>query len=373
MARTRTRRPGFGSPQGPRESAWSRWARDLEQEKALANENENEDEGEGEVDEEAERDPGEGDEASKALTLVSKRLPKAKAAKTETGLATVAYKSARDSVAHGLKELDWPKIMVMGSVALVGAWAAWQLRQKYKAPEQTPEIIDMERVMASRQKLDTPAGQMAKLGDIVLVDAVTLRALVAGVPPDARVIRMRVRSAAPRTGPLPPNVLVTPEDPAWALGATLSPLPVPRTAIVQVLATTQVTRASNDSFPPTVQNLTPEAPAPVPPPPQQQAPASGVRYLGNPLVPEPGVTYRARLQLTGLEATFASPSLIAAKFNELGFVNISVWKRSAELPPDWPEQERGPEGSGRYFLQGTWGQEPRVVDRPSQIISTWVA
>lgn len=81
-----------------------------------------------------------------------------------------------------------------------------------------------------------------------------------------------------------------------------------------------------------------------------------------------GKTYRARLQLSGLEK-LGSREQIAASFAEIGFSQVKVYMRDTELPGGtmgWPGAPNA--DSGARWAEGVWQRGDSVVDKPPQVV-----
>jgi hypothetical protein len=97
-----------------------------------------------------------------------------------------------------------------------------------------------------------------------------------------------------------------------------------------------------------------------------------VFLVGDPILLKNGQRYRAKLALTGLEASFATSDLVRAKFLSNGFVNVFATRNPAELPAGWPAETKGA-GSGVWWVEGDWARPTANVDREPQISQVWVA
>ncbi len=85
---------------------------------------------------------------------------------------------------------------------------------------------------------------------------------------------------------------------------------------------------------------------------------------------EHGITYYAKILLTGLEAMFGKPADIAAKLNQAGFVGVLVSTQPIDDVPD-----RAPFASGStYWARGVWGGQQKQLGGgaiPSQVKALW--
>lgn len=111
----------------------------------------------------------------------------------------------------------------------------------------------------------------------------------------------------------------------------------------------------------------PEAP-PAPPAP----PAAPIFLVGDPLILKEGQHYRAKLKLSGLQATFATKDLIQAQFLSNGFSDVIAYKTAAQLPSDWPSSTTAA-GSGVWWAEGNWARASGPVPRQEQISQVWEA
>jgi hypothetical protein len=81
-----------------------------------------------------------------------------------------------------------------------------------------------------------------------------------------------------------------------------------------------------------------------------------------------GKTYRARLILSGLEK-FGSASQIESAFAGLGFSNVHVFMKKAELPGGWPTSMTGEDAE--RFIEGMWSNPTTTIDKPPQIAEAY--
>jgi hypothetical protein len=82
---------------------------------------------------------------------------------------------------------------------------------------------------------------------------------------------------------------------------------------------------------------------------------------------EPGRTYYAKIQLTGLESVFGSEKDVAAKLGGAGFGGVLVQKTPIDEVPD-----RQPFKTGTtYWARGVWNGGERAAAWPSQVKAVW--
>lgn len=188
----------------------------------------------------------------------------------------------------------------------------------------------------------TPLAMSVGQGDVILVDSKELATILgptAMMGPTA--VEMRVVSASPGS----PTVQAQFTDPKLA---AIPPVPVPRQAIVGIVAS-------------------PSSPAPGSP----GAPPMGAPlYLDNPMRLRTGQRYRARVQLGAFESAFASRSAVEGQFTALGFSNVAAYEPDA-TPTDWPSATKQGDLARTWFVEGTWTQPERQVAKPPQVIMAW--
>jgi hypothetical protein len=93
-------------------------------------------------------------------------------------------------------------------------------------------------------------------------------------------------------------------------------------------------------------------------------------FLDDPMALRTGQRYRARIQLSALEAAIASRPMIEGQFTSIGFSNVTVFEPDA-TPADWPASTKRGDLARTWFAQGTWSQPPKSVAKPSQVIMAW--
>lgn len=91
-----------------------------------------------------------------------------------------------------------------------------------------------------------------------------------------------------------------------------------------------------------------------------------------------GHSYRGRLKLSGLAATFGGKSDVVEGLQKLGFAQVQAWDKPAQLPADWPADQRAPASSGAtWWVQGVWSQPDRDFDPSAKegdgVTFLWVA
>lgn len=100
--------------------------------------------------------------------------------------------------------------------------------------------------------------------------------------------------------------------------------------------------------------------------------------LPNPAPLVQGQRYKARLELSGLQA-YGSREQIKSTFEGLGFSNAVVYMTQSELPPAsggtsaWPGLAMANVASGSRWAEGTWNKPSQVVTTPAQIKYAWTA
>ena len=94
--------------------------------------------------------------------------------------------------------------------------------------------------------------------------------------------------------------------------------------------------------------------------------------LPNPAPLMQGQRYKARLELTGLQA-YGSREQIKSTFEGLGFSNAVVYMTQSELPAGWPGLALANVTSGSRWAEGTWNQASQTVTTPAQIQRAWTA
>jgi hypothetical protein len=82
---------------------------------------------------------------------------------------------------------------------------------------------------------------------------------------------------------------------------------------------------------------------------------------------EPGRTYYAKIQLTGLESAFGTEKDVAEKLGAAGFGGVLVQKTPIDDVPD-----RAPFSAGTtYWGRGVWKGDARAAAWPSQVKAVW--
>ena len=86
-----------------------------------------------------------------------------------------------------------------------------------------------------------------------------------------------------------------------------------------------------------------------------------------------GKRYRGRIQLSGMEAAFASRGAVESRFAELGFALVRALKPS-EIRMDaasWPTQLV--QDKGAWYVEGVWSRTSMTVKNPSQdkLVEAW--
>lgn len=94
--------------------------------------------------------------------------------------------------------------------------------------------------------------------------------------------------------------------------------------------------------------------------------------LPNPAPLVQGQRYKARLELSGLQA-YGSREQIKSTFQDLGFANATVYMNQNELPAGWPGLALANVTSGSRWAEGTWNQASQAVATPPQIQRAWTA
>lgn len=240
--------------------------------------------------------------------------------------------------------IDWPQTFVAASVVGAAAWGLWFFLRD-RSDVMSPGVTTTQSGSVPGEGAAPSPGAAAGVGDVITVPT----PLVAGQlgpahAPNSGVVRLRVTVVEAER---PDVVLAVSADPAYPSGA---PVIVPRSQILSIASVV------------------------VPPPPSSSlpvpaAPAGPVFMVGDPVLTT-GQRYRARLQLSGLEATFATKNLIAAKFQSGGFDQVAVFQSPGELPSDWPSSTSQP-GSGVWWVEGIWSGPTGTVRREPQIVQVW--
>jgi hypothetical protein len=84
---------------------------------------------------------------------------------------------------------------------------------------------------------------------------------------------------------------------------------------------------------------------------------------------EQGKKYAAKVQLTGLEATFGSAGAVKSKLEAAGFSGVIVQaKPPASLPGEAPFSD-----GDTYWALGTWDKPSTTKALPSQVKNVWSA
>jgi hypothetical protein len=91
--------------------------------------------------------------------------------------------------------------------------------------------------------------------------------------------------------------------------------------------------------------------------------------LTPPIALVPGQRYLAKLQLTGLEAMFATTGAVRDKLATLGFHDVSVW--NSNPPARFPDRSSYPDGS-TFWAQGTYAGPPQQRIVPRQVKRVWI-
>jgi hypothetical protein len=94
--------------------------------------------------------------------------------------------------------------------------------------------------------------------------------------------------------------------------------------------------------------------------------------LPNPAPLVQGQRYKARLELSGLQA-YGSREQIKSTFEGLGFSNAVVYMTQSELPTGWPGLALSSVASGSRWAEGTWNKPSQAVTTPAQIKNAWTA
>jgi len=146
-----------------------------------------------------------------------------------------------------------------------------------------------------------------------------------------------------------------------------------------------------------IQNNAPPPPPPPPPPPLGPPPYGGAsldagvaaamaaamaasqpgpQNAGFRLLPDPvpltqGRTYKARVELSGLQ-TLASNDMVKASFEGLGFSNVRVISNPIELvTANWPPEGTFGMTPNTRWIEGVWNQPSQTIPKPSEIQSAW--
>ncbi len=239
--------------------------------------------------------------------------------------------------------VDWPQTFVAASVVGVAAWGLWFfLRDRGDVPGPFSSTSTRN---ASVSAPPSP-GAAARVGDVVLVETSFVEnQLGPAHTPTSGLVKLRVTIAEAAS---PGEVLAVSADPAFPAGA---PVVVPRSEIHAL--------ASSGGDAPFVPAVVPTG----------STSSNPVFMIGDPTLVT-GQHYRARLQLSGLEATFATKPLVAAKFQSGGFDQVSVYQDPSELPAGWPAST-AQAGRGVWWVEGIWAKPTEIVKREPQIIQVW--
>lgn len=81
----------------------------------------------------------------------------------------------------------------------------------------------------------------------------------------------------------------------------------------------------------------------------------------------PGATYAAKVQLTGIEATFGTEDAVKAKFEGVGFSHVGV---TSDAPPGFPDTAHFGDGA-TFFVVGVWEGAAAAKALPSQVKLVW--
>ncbi len=144
-----------------------------------------------------------------------------------------------------------------------------------------------------------------------------------------------------------------------------SPAPLPRLPSIPKPSSTFNPNAN-------VPGLARVDPATPTPPAAPAAPAAPLFLVGDPLLLKENQHYRAKLKLSGLQATFATANAIQAQFLSNGFSDVIAYKAPGDLPADWPA-ETTQSGSGVWWVEGNWSRPSGPVPRQSQVTQVWEA
>ena len=86
-----------------------------------------------------------------------------------------------------------------------------------------------------------------------------------------------------------------------------------------------------------------------------------------------GKRYRGRIQLSGMEAAFASRSAVESRFASLGFAYVRALKYSEMLreAANWPTL--GTPDSGVWYVEGFWSQPNVTISNPApdKLVEAW--
>ena len=159
----------------------------------------------------------------------------------------------------------------------------------------------------------------------------------------------------PQAG-LPPGAVVVPTPTPAAQGGWASTFPETAAAwaaIQAAAAQAQAQGVQTPQAPPVVENF--------------QRP----RPLGNPLQLALGRIYRARIELSALEALAATRERVAQAFVDLGFRGVVAYQNAAELDASWPPEARAGATDRTRWVLGTWTGAPTSIARPSSVVAAW--
>lgn len=97
-------------------------------------------------------------------------------------------------------------------------------------------------------------------------------------------------------------------------------------------------------------------------------------YQKSPLHLRQGSRYRARLVATAQSlppfALASNDEDVGKAFGQLGFQNVRVFSKVAELPTGWPAHEVEA-SEGTKWIEGTWGLPTSDLARPSAVLAMW--
>ncbi len=226
---------------------------------------------------------------------------------------------------------NWPLIFVAGSTIAVGALVYRALRAPAAISPDSPNPDPSEpgNVIPSLS-----LGLLANAGDLVL--ARDSRGILAG---QSSTIQLRIVSAS-----IGPTVQAQVEDDRVLNPDAIGVFQVARGDIQAILSKGSGGGGGGGAV------------------------AGPIRWLGDPIDLQSGKTYRARLELTGMTSKLANPNLVASRFRELGFSNVSA---SKDAPAGWPAEATASPGNGTWFTQGTWAKASEQIERPEEISKAW--
>lgn len=251
-------------------------------------------------------------------------------------------------------EIDWPKILM--GLALVGLtiYAFNKLSEQKPGTVQPAQPTQPGQLPASPGfpggggGLQPDAGDGIKPGDTVVVASRFAEALPPGVYPEHVTMTVLSVGATDFIG-----------APLLSDGRVIEPISVPRSAII-----------SKTPLPVPVPG---GGLVPVTPPSPSPEPKGDPIMLGNPIPLKKGRKYRARLDLSAMEAMMANGEMISGQFATIGFTGINVYAAVATLPLDWPGSTVRGDTSRTFWLEGTWSKEDQNVPKPSQVSMVWEA